>query len=89
MAGLSLVAGFDVRTRTCSILAALANRGGRCYSPVNQVRRRSAVTRLIIAMTLGVVLALGGTVLATKILASQANGAPVPASSSLYQYGTR
>jgi hypothetical protein len=33
------------------------------------------VTRLIIAMTLGVVLALGGTVLATKILA--------------YQYGTR
>jgi hypothetical protein len=47
------------------------------------------VTRLIIAMTLGVVLALGGTVLVTKILASQANGAPVPASSSIYQYGSR
>jgi hypothetical protein len=47
------------------------------------------VTRLIIAMALGVVLAVGGTVLVTKILASQANGALVPASSSLYQYGTR
>jgi hypothetical protein len=44
---------------------------------------------LIIALALGVVLALGGTVLATKILASQADGTPVPASSSLYQYGTR
>jgi hypothetical protein len=47
------------------------------------------VTRLIIAMTLGVVLALGGTVLVTKILASQANSAPVPVSSSIYQYGSR
>lgn len=47
------------------------------------------MTRLIIAMTLGVVLALGGAALVTKVLASQANGAPVPASSSLYQYGTR
>ena len=45
--------------------------------------------RLIIAMALGIVLALGGTVLVTKILASQANGVPVPASSSLYRYGTR
>jgi hypothetical protein len=44
---------------------------------------------LIIAMALGVVLALGGTVLVTKILVGQADGAPVPASSSLYQYGTR
>jgi len=47
------------------------------------------VTRLIIAMALGVALAIGGTFLATKILAGQADGAPVPASSSLYQYGTR
>jgi hypothetical protein len=47
------------------------------------------VIRLIIAMALGLVLALGSTVLVTKILASQANGAPVPASSSLYRYGTR
>jgi hypothetical protein len=47
------------------------------------------VTRLIIAMTLGVVLALGGTVAVTKILAGQADGAPVPASSSLYGYGAR
>jgi hypothetical protein len=47
------------------------------------------VIRLVIAMALGVVLALGGTVLVSKILASQADGAPVPASSSLYEYGTR
>jgi hypothetical protein len=47
------------------------------------------VIRLIIAMALGLVLALGSTVLVTKILAGQANGAPVPASSSLYRYGTR
>jgi hypothetical protein len=47
------------------------------------------VTRLIIAIALGVVLAVGGTALVTKILADQADGAPVPASSSLYQYGTR
>jgi len=47
------------------------------------------VIRLIIVMALGVVLALGSTVLVTKILAGQANGTPVPASYSLYRYGTR
>jgi len=47
------------------------------------------VIRLIIALTVGVVIALVGTVLVMKILASQADGAPVPGSSSLYQYGTR
>ena len=45
--------------------------------------------RLILAMTVGLVIALGGTVLVTKVLAGQADGAPVPASSSLYNYGTR
>lgn len=45
--------------------------------------------RLILAVAAGLVLALGGTVLVTKVLAGQADGAPVPASSSLYNYGTR
>jgi hypothetical protein len=47
------------------------------------------VIRLIIAMALGLAVALGGTALVTKVLAGQANGAPVPASSSLYNYGAR
>jgi len=47
------------------------------------------VLRLILAMTVGLVIALGGTVVVAKVLAGQADGAPVPASSSLYNYGTR
>jgi hypothetical protein len=47
------------------------------------------VIRLIVAMVVGLAIALGGTALVTKVLAGQADGAPVPASSSLYNYGTR
>jgi len=35
------------------------------------------------------VVALGGAVLVTNVLSSQANGTPTPASSSPYNYGTR
>lgn len=45
--------------------------------------------RLIIAVVVGAVIALGGTVLVTNVLSAQANGAPTPASSSLYNYGSR
>jgi hypothetical protein len=44
---------------------------------------------LIIAVVAGAVIALGGTALVTNVLSSQANGTPTPASSSLYNYGTR
>jgi hypothetical protein len=45
--------------------------------------------RLTIAVVAGAGIALGGTVVVTNVLSSQANGAPTPASSSLYNYGTR
>jgi len=47
------------------------------------------VVRLIIAVVVGAVIALGGTVLVTNVLSTQANVTPTPASSSLYNYGTR
>ena len=47
------------------------------------------MARLIIAVAVGVVIALGGTVLVTNVLSAQADGTPTPASSSLYNYGTR
>jgi hypothetical protein len=47
------------------------------------------MVRLIVAVVVGVAVALGGTAVVTNVLSSQANGTPVPASSSLYNYGTR
>ena len=47
------------------------------------------VVRLIIAVAVGAVIALGGTVLVTNVLSGQVDGTPTPASSSLYNYGTR
>jgi hypothetical protein len=45
------------------------------------------MVRLLIAVAVGIVLALGATVLGTKALAGVANG--TPSSASLYQYGNR
>jgi hypothetical protein len=45
------------------------------------------VVRLLIAIVVGVVLAVGATVLATNALAGLANGTSSKA--TLYQYGTR
>lgn len=47
------------------------------------------MVRLIVAVAMGVVIALGGAVVVTNVLSAQANGTPTPASSSLYNYGTR
>lgn len=47
------------------------------------------MARLIIAIVVGVAVALGGTALMTKVLSNQADGAPTPGSSSLYNYGSR
>lgn len=47
------------------------------------------MVRLIIAVVVGAAIALGGTALVTNVLSSQANGVPVPGSSSLYNYRTR
>jgi hypothetical protein len=45
------------------------------------------VIRLIIAIVVGAVIAVGATVLVDNVLGSAANG--TPSNSSLYQYGTR
>jgi hypothetical protein len=45
------------------------------------------MVRLLIAVAVGIVLALGATVLGTRALAGVANG--TPSSASLYQYGNR
>ena len=45
------------------------------------------MVRLLIAVSVGIVLALGATVLGTRALAGVANG--TPSSASLYQYGNR
>src|SRR4029077_427123 len=42
----------------------------------------ASVVRLIIAVVVGAVVALGGPVLVTNVLSTQANGTPTPASSS-------
>ena len=44
---------------------------------------------IVIAVVVGAVIAVGGAVLVTNVLSTQANGTPTPASSSLYNYGTR
>lgn len=45
------------------------------------------MVRLLIAIVVGVVVAVGATVLVTNALASVANG--TPSNGSIYQYGTR
>jgi hypothetical protein len=45
------------------------------------------MVRLLIAVAVGIGLALGATVLGTRALAGVANG--TPSSASLYQYGNR
>jgi hypothetical protein len=45
------------------------------------------VVRLLIAIVVGVVVAVGATVLVTNALASAANG--TASNASIYQYGTR
>ena len=43
--------------------------------------------RLIIAIAIGLVLAIGGTALVVNVLSSHANG--TPSNSSTYDYGSR
>jgi hypothetical protein len=45
------------------------------------------VVRLLIAIVVGVVVAVGATVLVTNALAGVSNG--TPSNASIYQYGTR
>lgn len=45
------------------------------------------MARLLIAVIVGLVLAVGGTALAQTVLTSQTNG--TPSNSSLYNYGSR
>jgi hypothetical protein len=80
----------DVRTRTCFIFCAAVNYGPQLLLSSKAIADPGAdVVRLIIAVVVGAVIALGGTVLVTNVLSNQADGTPTPASSSLYNYGTR
>jgi hypothetical protein len=45
------------------------------------------VLRLIIAIVIGLAIAIGGTVLAVNVLTSHGNG--TPSNSSTYNYGSR
>jgi hypothetical protein len=45
------------------------------------------VLRLIIAVVVGLAIAIGGTVLAVNVLSSHGNG--TPSNSSTYNYGSR
>jgi hypothetical protein len=47
------------------------------------------VLRLIIAVVLGLAIALGGTVLVTHVLSSPGSNTPAPSSSSVDNYGNR
>jgi hypothetical protein len=45
------------------------------------------VLRLIIAVVIGLIIAVGATVVSVNLLSDSANG--TPSNSSLYQYGSR
>jgi K+-transporting ATPase c subunit len=45
------------------------------------------VLRLVLAVVVGLVIAIGATVMTVNLLSNQANGSP--SKSSLYQYGSR
>ena len=49
--------------------------------------KRSVVVRLIIAVVVGLAIAVGGTVLVVNVLSSHGNG--TPSTSSTYNYGSR
>jgi hypothetical protein len=55
--------------------------------PVNPARRRNVVVRLIIAVVVGLAIAIGGTVLVVNVLSS--HGSSKPGNSSVYNYGSR
>jgi hypothetical protein len=49
--------------------------------------KENVVGRLIIAVVVGLAIAIGGTVLVVNVLSSHANGSP--STSSTYNYGSR
>jgi hypothetical protein len=50
-------------------------------------QKENVVGRLIIAVVVGLAIAIGGTVLVVNVLSSHANG--TPSTSSTYNYGSR
>jgi len=62
-------------------------RGHRQATGLSPYRGRSAMIHLLIAVALGIALAVGGAFAASNTLTSVTNGAPAKA--SLYQYGNR
>jgi hypothetical protein len=49
--------------------------------------KENVVVRLIIAVVMGLAIAIGGSVLVVNVLSSHANG--TPSTSSTYNYGSR
>jgi hypothetical protein len=49
--------------------------------------KENVVVRLIIAVVVGLAIAIGGSVLVANVLSSHANG--TPSTSSTYNYGSR
>jgi hypothetical protein len=49
--------------------------------------KENVVVRLIIAVVVGLAIAIGGSVLVVNVLSSHANG--TPSTSSTYNYGSR
>ena len=56
-----------------------------CYK--NRAKGGTAVLRLIIAIAVGLAIAIGGTVLVVNVVSSHGNG--TPGNSSTYNYGSR
>jgi hypothetical protein len=76
-------------SRTCYSLSKLLASclWRRLLSSAVAPKEECVVIRLIIAIVVGAVIAVGATVLVDNVLGSAANG--TPSNSSLYQYGTR
>ena len=68
------------------IRAGARHGGGCCYRPGNRARRRNILVRLIIAVAVGLAIAIGGTVLVVNVVSGHSDK---PTNSSQYNYGSR
>jgi len=89
------LAGCDPRRRptsgaTCYILDTWLAAGARLLLPSsNRALRRSAVVRLLIAVAVGLVIAVGATFLVQNVLINTVNGTATSSTQSVSPYGSR
>ena len=57
------------------------------YCPAIEPEEERPVSRLIIAIVVGIVIAVGAVAVVQNVLSGASNG--TPSNASLYQYGTR